>query len=114
MSMKAKKDTTLPKLHKLQSKKTVERKIKPYNYKIQRTSDGSFLVSKILNGKVLSKYIVELHGSCTCPDFKQRRSKNNQACKHIQMVLNALAEYPSFEQVSVFFDENSKKLLYKA
>ena len=65
----------------------------------------------MLNGQVISEHFTELQGFCTCPDFKYRRSKNQQACKHIQMLLLALAEDPEFEQGVVFFDENLKKLL---
>jgi len=98
-------------IEELQSKKAVGRKIKGYIYRIEKINNGLFLISKTLNGQVISEYIIELQGFCTCPDFKQRRAKNKQACKHIQMVLVALAEDPNFKQGIVFFDENLKKLL---
>ena len=98
-------------ISKLQSNKHIKRKIKEYIYKIERVSNGFFKISKLLNKQLISQYLVELQGFCTCPDFQRRRIKNNQACKHIQMLLLALAEDPEFKQGVVFFDEKLKKLL---
>jgi len=99
------------KISKLQPEEIIERKINGYIYRIEKLNDEIFLISKILDGQVISEYFVELQGFCTCPDFKQRRIKNQQACKHIQMVLLALAEDPEFKQGVIYFDENLKKLL---
>lgn len=98
-------------INKLQSKELIERKIKGFIYRIEKINEGLFLISKILDGQIISEYVVELQGFCTCPDFKQRRIKNQQACKHIQMLLLALAEDPEFKDEVIFFDENLKKLL---
>ncbi len=98
-------------ISKLQSNKHIKRKIKGYIYKIERVSNGFFKISKLLNKQLISQYLVELQGFCTCPDFQKRRIKNNQACKHIQMLLLALAKYPEFKQVFIYFDENFQKLL---
>ena len=98
-------------INKLQSKELIERKICGYIYRIEKLSDGLFLILKTLDGQVISEYITEIQGFCTCPDFQKRRIKNNQACKHIQMLLLALAEDPEFKQGVVYFDENLKKLL---
>jgi len=98
-------------IEKLQPKDIVKRKIMNYAYRIKKLSNGIFLVSKTLDGQVISQYFVELQGFCTCPDFKQRRVRSQQACKHIQMLLLALTEDPEFKQGVIHFDENLKKLL---
>ena len=96
---------------KFQPNNSIERKISGFIYRIEKLNDEIFLISKILDGQIVSEYLVELHGFCTCPDFQKRRIKNNQACKHIQMLLLALAKYPEFKQVFIYFDENFQKLL---
>ena len=98
-------------IDKLQPNELVGKKIAGFVYRVEKLSDGLFSIFKVLDGQIVSEYLVELQGFCTCPDFKQRRVKNHQACKHIQMVLIALAEDPNFKQGIVFFDENLKKLL---
>jgi len=98
-------------MSKLQPKEHIKRKIKGYIYRIKKTKNDIFEISKILNGQIISKYFVELQGFCTCPDFQERRIKNKQACKHIQMLLLALAKYPEFKEGEVHFDENFRILL---
>ena len=77
---------------KFQPKELIERKIHGYIYRIQKLDNGLFLISKMLDGQVLVEYYEELQASCTCPDYNQRRAKNQEACKHVQMVLIALAK----------------------
>ena len=98
-------------INELQSEKDIKGTIKGFIYRIEKLNNGAFLISKMLNGQVISQYLVELQGFCTCPDFKQRSAKKNQSCKHIQMLLLALAEDPNLEQGFVFFDEKMGKLL---
>jgi len=98
-------------IKKFQPKELIKRKIEGFIYKIEKVNEGLFLVSKMLKDKIISEYLVELQGFCTCADFKQRRVKNQQACKHIQMILIVLAEDPEFKQGIVYFDKNLKKLL---
>jgi len=98
-------------ISKLQPEEVIGRKIKGFIYRIEKVNNGVFLISKMIDNQVISEYITEIQGFCTCPDFRQRRIKNHQACKHIQMLLLALAEDPEFRQGVVYFDENLKKLL---
>jgi len=98
-------------ISKLQSIEHIGRKIREYTYRIEKINNNVFKISKLSNGRVLSQYLVELQGFCTCPDFQRRRIKNQQACKHIQMLLLALAKYPEFREVEVHFDENFRILL---
>lgn len=51
------------------------------NFIIVKTADGY----NVTNLRTFKMYKVS-GNTCTCPDFKYRRSENNQGCKHIAAV----------------------------
>lgn len=95
-----------------QNDKILAEKIRGYYYSVELLDSGVWLISKYLDGQLISQYVAEIHGFCSCLDFQKRRAKGNATCKHLAMIIKVLAENPEpKETFLVFFDENLKKLL---